>query len=488
MEAGHSAEIEMKPGFIQAKSLFSCLFLVGVLGFATNSRAAELSGNIQLGLWYLQNNISSVSGFLPDDQYGSSYIHDHYALMNWRTRAQVKNLLGSSTRSRLNAHVDGRILINLLNDDYAFGVPNRTRQQIDEMAFEWSEVSTDLDLWVGRQTLYPAGGNSLDGARLIYGITPDLDLALYGGLGNDPRNLTGYIGPAYRSNPFTGDFYSAGAYASYRTEALRSDSAFNLLLFKGDIDRATLFQQVSYRYSAFWTFSGYVEVGVAGDVGLPKTQVNVIARPEPWVTNTLSYSRFRSLVYNQSAVSATPVPAGIDASLVGGNDVSTSTYQSVRDHVRFKVWGRKFFFAALEFARRGFDDENRFKYTAGYRDPSIAGSDFDFRLQGDVIDNFRGFNWAIDGLLGKDFDQGKVRAEIGGTFYTNERQQFLNNQVVSGVEESEREFSVRLNGYYTPIKKLSLFLNYSLHQETDVVNLEQKIWTHELYLQSYYKF
>lgn len=445
-------------------------------------------GSADLGFWFITNNVSNASGFLADDGVGQSYVKNNYLLFNLGLRLTSFNLFDSSSATKINAHARGRALINLKNNFYTYGVPNRSRQQMDELALEFEKIMPTTDLWIGRQTIYETGGMVIDGLRVIFSTSEKLDIGVYGGLGSDPRNFTGYIGPAYRDFPFNHRFQAGGVYLSQRGEKLKTDLALNAELFKAKLDRFSFFSQLSYSLNPKWTFSGLLHAGLTKDKGLKSIQASAISRPHSRVTNTVSFTRYASLEYEKSNSSAIPVASGLDATNFGGTSVSTSSYNSVRNHVMIRVMDRNYMFGAFQFTRRTFDDENQFKYTAGYRDPSVFGSVFDLRLQTDVIDNFRGFHTTFDTLVGTDLGEGQYRVEGGLTFYANERDPFLNNQKTTGLGQTEKEYTIRLNGYYYGFGKMSWVLNYALHNETDSTNLDQKVKSHEVYLATNFRF
>lgn len=471
----------MRPRFLVLTALFSFLAWRG-------AQATEVHGTGELGLWYLQNNVADSAAFVADDNVGVSYVEKRYTLANFGLRLEALDLLNGGENPKLNTRFKGRLLWNVGEHGTSLGVPDKTRQQIDEFSAEIAGIGEGVDLWVGRQTLYEAGGIGVDGVRGIYHVSKTLNVGAYGGLSNDPRNLTGYIGPSYKSGLFSARFQSGGAYISQQSERLKVDAAFNAELFKAKMNRLTLFSQAVYQLNPVWGFSALTTIGVAGDRGLKSVAGVLTSRPMPRITNTLSFSRYATLVYRESTSSAILVPAGIDAALVGGNDVSTSSYNSGREHLQIRVLDRNYIFGAFQFTRRTFDGQNQLKYTAGYRDPTLFGSTFDLRLQTDVIDNYRGFSTVFDTLLGKEFLDGALRLEGGATFYANERDLYVGNLFAQSAGEVEKEYSLRFNLYCLAGQKISWFLNYALHNEKDVANNRQKVRTHDLYVATNFRF
>jgi hypothetical protein len=463
------------------------LLLGSVLSAVSSARATETHGSADIGIWYLQSNIKGNS-LIADDGYGENYIFDRYSLANIGLKLDALDLTSANSSSPLNAHFKGRFFYRLTDGQYTLGFPNRARGEIDELNVEAKRVADSLDLWFGRQLVFEAGGALFDGVRGIYHVNDRIDVALFGGLDADPRQLIGYIGPAYEEKPFSTDFQTGGIYTTYRGDQFKSDSSLRTSMFKGKLDRLALYTQASYQYDSVWNFAGSFDADIAGKPAIRTFTTFVTSRPVPWVTNTLSFMRWRTLAFKESNVSAIPVPLGVDPVPVGGTEINPSSYNSVRDHIQFRVAQRNYIFTAFQFTRRTFDNLNQYKYTFGYRDPKLFNSTYDLRAQTDLIDNFRGFNTAFDLIVGKEWREGVVRLEGGGTAYANERDIYVGYDAdPSQPRQTEKEFSLRLNAYYNPNRTVSWLLNYALHHESDFIN-SQKINTHEVYLATGFRF
>jgi hypothetical protein len=443
------------------------------------AEAADLRGGADLGFWFLSGNFSDAPGVPVDDGYGSTYLQDRYTLGNLGLRLDVLNLTDRSEGMQLNARTKGRILWNPEGKGHTLGFEERTRQQIDELSLEWSGLAGAFDLWIGRQTIYEAGGAGVDGLRGVYHLTKEVDLALYGGVTNDPRNLTGYIGPTYRSKLFSSRFPSGGMYATGRFERVRFDSALNAQMYRDRLDRLSLFSQASWQANAVWSFSGSTEIGLAGVRGINGLTAAITTRPTGRITNTLSFSRFASLRYRDSDLSAIPVPADVDAARVNGGEVDISSYNSGREHLQVRIFDRNYLYGAFQFTRRTFDKRNQRKYTAGYRDPELFGTTFDLRLQTDVIDNYLGFHTVLDGSLGKEFRDGRFRIEGGATLYANEEDPYAN---------VEKEYSLGLQFFAFTTARISWSASYFLHFEKDLLDDRRDLRIHDLYVSTNIRF
>jgi len=442
-----------------------------------------------LGFWMVLNDVSDDPRYVSDDQYGLSYVQSRYSLLSLGLRLNAEELTGANASSTLNAHLRGRAFLNLEGNRYAYGFNDRTRQQLDEANLEWSNVAQGLDLWFGRQRIYESGGDSVDGLRAVYHFTPKSALALYGGLGADPRNYVGAITPTYRQSPFSLDFQAAGAYHSFRGERFWSDVALRTLFYKGELDRGTVFGQGTYNFSPTWSFSGLVEADAMGVRAFRTGSGSVVARPHTSVTNTTTVSYWRPYQYEASNVSAIP-PIDDPNYLtdpIGGTVVTDSYYISARDHLQFRLFGRNYLFGAVQFTRRSFDSLNQWKYTVGYRDPNLGSSPFDLRAQLDLIDNYLGFNLGGSLLVGYEFREGLLRLETGGGYFANERTRYVDTEPTTSYRETEKEYVLQANAYYNPTRTLSCVLNYAFEVENDVVDA-RNVHIHEVYATTHWRF
>ncbi|MFH1018336.1 MAG: hypothetical protein V1798_09170 [Pseudomonadota bacterium] len=474
------------PPCLPAVVAFSCLIALGGNGAVA---APQVDGSADFGVWYLHNDLKDNPLIQIDDVARNTYIHSRYTLFQTGLKLDATDLWQREDDLKLNSHFRGRLLWNPDRHAYTLGPADRVRDQISDLNIQLENLAEQTDLWLGRQTIWEAGNPIVDGVRAVYKIEDDLDLALYGGLGGSPNNLTGYIGPFYRTNPFTLDFQTVGAYATYHGTAWKLTAAFRTDLFKGSLDRGTFFTQGFYPLSTKWSVAGLVEYDVAGKPGLKNGEVFLTSRPTATVTNTFSLARWSTVAYKESNASAIPVLAEVDPAPVGGNEVDTSSYNVVRNHIMLRLFQRNYVFGAFAFTRRTFDDRNQLKYTAGYRNPNLFGSNIDARFQLDVIDNFRGFNTAFDTLFGRDFLEGRWRLEGGGSMFADERDAYLNFQRdPTQPREADNEYALRLNAYFNPSRTLTWVLNYAFYREVDVINARQKVHTHDVYLGTHVKF
>ncbi len=468
---------------------FLLFLLIASFPFLT-ARASDVSGYGDIGIWGVFNNLSDNPLFQADDRVGKSYVNSRYSLLNVGLKLDGKDIFDSQGETKWNTHIKGRGLFALEDTQYTLAPGDRTRQELDELNLEALILGGDASIWFGRQQIFEAGGVTFDGLRGVYHYSEKWDLGLFGGLGADPRNLTGYIGPMYRQNPFTLDFQTMGLYSSYRAGTFKIDSSINGNIYKQHLDQFLLYSQAIYQLNSVWNFSGSMLADLAsGQMGFRWFQANISARPTSRVTNTLSFDRYMALIYKASDASAIPVIPGVDATLVGGTQVSESTVNTVRGESQVRIFARNYIFGSVEYSRETFDDLDRLKYTAGYRDPALFGTPTDIRIQMDVFEGYRGFYTGFDGLIGHDFSQGLFRLEGGGTFYSNERDVYFNNVPMNPlIRQTEKEYAMRLNGFYNPSAKVTWMLNYALYFENDATNQDQGVNVHEIYLASHFRF
>ncbi|MEZ4845745.1 MAG: hypothetical protein R2877_01875 [Bdellovibrionota bacterium] len=452
---------------------------------AGSAEATEMKGYLNTGVWYLKTDAQSSPDYVSNDGYGQSYVQGNFALLNANTSLDFLKLNSPSSSTEINVHLKARGLYDLLDRTYTLSPSDKDRYQIDEANIELDFGKSNL--WLGRHTIYEAGGLGVDGATALFDTSENFGVGFFGGLGNDPRNLTGYIGPTYRTTPFNADFYTGGVFTKMHTEKFQLDTSINTLLFKRKVDRSNLFAQMLWAANKTWTFSAIADIGFMGQKSLQRGLLGVTTHINPKVTNRLYLTQFRSLFYKQSDVSGIPVPSGLNPTFVVGTAVDTSEYYTARDEIQYR-FNQNYIFTGMEYARRTFDDRNRFRYTLGYFDPMIFGSEYDFRIQTDIINNYISFNSSIDVVVGRDFANDQFRAEVGGTFYANERDLFENGTFVNSKGQVEKESTWRANFIFNATHAMSFFLNYAYYTEVDVFNLNQNIHTHEVYFSTNVRF
>lgn len=467
------------------KRLFSYAACAWMLGTFSAEAAPDIRGYLNTGIWYLKNDLANNPSYVSADSYGQAYVQGDFALFNASLNFDALHLQNPQSRTDISLHFKARGLYDLLNRSYSLAPDDRYRYQFDETNLQLG--MKNMDLWLGRHTVYEVGGIGVDGVTALFRKSDRFGVGAFGGLGNDPRTLTGYIGPSYRTIPFNADFYTGGVFMRQHTDKFQMDNGVSTLLFKKKVDRSNFFSQFYWNATNKWGFSGILDIGFMGYKGLQRSLLGVNTKITQKLTNRLTLSQYRSIFYKQSDASGIPIPTGLNPAFIVGTAVDTSQYVSLRDEVQIR-FGKNYMFTGFEYARRTFDDQNRFKYTIGYYDPEIFNSEFDFRVQTDVIKNFVSFNTSIDMILGRDFANDKFRAEIGATFYANERDLFENGAFVSSKGQVEKETTSRVNFQYNATHNLSFFMNYAYYTEIDIYNQNDHVHTHEVYFSSNIRF
>lgn len=457
------------------------IFFAILLLLASSGYSADWNGGVDLGFWYIRNNLSDNPLLLQNDGIGETYIDDSYRLFILNARGVGLGVFSKNT----NFHFDMRSLLNPFDDRYTFGVA-QNRFDVRQLAIETR--NDNFDLWWGRQRILEAGNVGLDGVRTVIHTSPTMDVGVYGGLGSNPRNYTGYIGPYYEKNPINLKLQAFGAYLSHRQDHFSIDAALNTLFFKFKPDRLFFFTQAMYKINPVWSLSGVMQASFNDYKGFETLQASVITRPSKKWNNTLSFYRFVTLSYKESRASAIPVGPVIDPDIIGGVLLNTTSYYSVRDHIMVHVMNSNYIFAAIEYSKRTFDDLSRMKYTAGFRDPELFNSSWDLRVQTDLIQNYRGFNSMVDFLVGKEFLSGKTRLDFGATLFSNERDIYV-DYVNSGLtRQSDEEYRLRILGTWLQTQKLMWNASYAYNHEVDATNNNQDVNFHEFFLMTNVRF
>ena len=198
--------------------------------------AGETNGSVDLGYWYVKNNLLDQPNALADDGVGQNFLQSDYALLMMGIRLNSNDIFSNSDK-KTNFHFRTKALSNFSNSLYTQGIDDRWRFEFKEANFEFEEAFTNTDLWVGRQTILAAGAARFDGVQFLFHLNDQADLGLYGGLGQNPRSQTGYIGPDYVVDYSSFDFIHSGLYTSYRKDRLQFDLGLHSEFFEGKIDR-----------------------------------------------------------------------------------------------------------------------------------------------------------------------------------------------------------------------------------------------------------
>lgn len=454
-------------------------FILAILCFAGPAYAAEWTGSLGMGAWYLRNNLQDNANVPDNDLLEKDY---SLFLLNFKTTG--KNLFSSDT----NLYIDASSLLNPLDKTYSLGV-EQNRFEIRQFALELKNITDSSDLWLGRQLIFEAGAIGVDGLRSVLHLSEHTDLGLYAGLGSNPRSYLGYIGPYYEWRPFNVQTQALGAYTTVRGQKLHLDFALNALGFDFKLDRLFSFTQASYNINPVWTLSALVQYSMKGFVGPESLQASIITRPSKKFTNTLSFYRFTALQYPRSQVSIIPVTSNIlDPTPVGNNQLNTTSYNTLREHMSLNLLNNNYIFASAEYSKRTFDNLTRKKFTMGFHEPELFSTNLDFRVQTDLIQNYRGFNSSVDLLLGKNFMDGKIRVDTGATLFSNERDVYNNYASTNTLRQSDEEYALR--GLLTWIqgRKTTWNLSYTFFHEVDADNNNAPVNTHELFLMTYVSF
>ncbi|MCB1198650.1 MAG: hypothetical protein KDK51_09770, partial [Deltaproteobacteria bacterium] len=428
----------------------------------------QVNGSLETGFWYVANDVSAFAedgaSYTSQDNYGETYVQDSYMLFHARLKLDT-----GKKRDPFRFHTQTRFLYNLKDRNYTLGINERYRYQFNELNVELNEAIGKSQIFLGRKTNYQVGGIGVDGLTMIFNPKETFDIGLYAGLGVDPRQFTGYIGPNYRENPINPDFLTGGLFTSVRVQKLTIDFAVNSLFHEFSLDRLNVFTQWMAQLHEKWNFSGLLDVGAAGDTGLVQAQAFVHTKVTAKITNQLGYHRYRSVFFDQSDASGIPVPASINPNFSLGDAVNTTYYQTFSNHTKFKL-EKNYFFTRVSFSKRAFDDLKRKTFSIGYRDPHIRDSAFSATLKTTLIDNYKSYHAITDLMVGMDIIEQRLEFEIGGSISHNQRQAYQNFVAVDGQFETEQESVLRANMIFQPTLKMAWYIQYRLYNQVDAVN------------------
>ncbi|MCC7460646.1 MAG: hypothetical protein IT286_05025 [Proteobacteria bacterium] len=136
------------------KKISTYIFSFALL--AGSADAAEMKGYLNTGVWYLKTDARNNPDYVSNDGYGQSYVQGDFALLNANTSLDFLKLNDPSSSTDISIHLKARGLYDLLERTYTLAPNDKYRYQIDEANVELDFGKTNL--WVGRHTLYEAGG------------------------------------------------------------------------------------------------------------------------------------------------------------------------------------------------------------------------------------------------------------------------------------------------------------------------------------------
>jgi len=459
------------------------------LVFGQSKKESKLKGSVEAGYWFVQNNVSGFSdantgvSYTAQDGYGNAYVQDNYMLFH----ARLKLKSGNENKDTVGFKFQGRTLINYKPQAYSLGPNDQFRATLKDFYGFYRFGDGVGTLFFGRKTNHHVGGISVDGITLKFNPTEALNIGLYGGLGVDPRQFTGYIGPQYQLNPINPKYFTAGIFGGFRNNTFSIDGAINSLLYDFKMDRLNFYTQLMAKINEVWRVSGLADIGLSGDPGLVQTQLYIHTHITPKISNQLGFHRYRSIYFAESDASGIPVPASINPAFDLGTQVNTSYYNTFSNHTKFAL-ENNYFFTHIRFSKRTFDELKRTSFVIGYRDPNIQRSGVSTTIKTALIDNYKSFHAWIDMMLGIDILPRTLNLALGGRAGFHQREVFQGFQPLPGQTVNDPESTLRANLTYRPSLKTGIYIQYRLHNQTDAVNLNQKVILHEVFMNTNIRF
>lgn len=247
------------------RNFFSCKVLpaLALLLFAANvAMAVEEHGMIAVEDYYFKDSTSVYSQHI----------------LNTRLRLDVTKLNDSGT---LAFHFDGRERNNLGSKYYNSAQKN---ERIDILNFDY----TGEKLYLAAGRLWPKDLpiEVVDGINVFYQNSKELGFGFFGGAKPDPF-----------TQAFNGSFTTAGAYTTYRSEALSSSLAYAHNGYKGGTDRQYVYGQAtvnpSRQVTVFATATGDINPK-KNNIRLTNGIVDLTWRPDYTKSLTIGYYQFRA--------------------------------------------------------------------------------------------------------------------------------------------------------------------------------------------------
>jgi hypothetical protein len=279
------------------------------------------------------------------------------------------------TQRGLKLDLDATFIIDISRaNERRFGETERF-DQIRQLSL--TQPLGDLTLAVGRRLISQSGNAWVDGADLTLNFDKNRStLGLYGGLSPDRFDRS-----------LTLDYQALGIYVGTHRQGLDLSGAYNIILFKGDLDRHYLYQRAHWRILKGLFISSYLIVDLIGDPQVTTLLSTLDYSPTSTLNFTLSFTQYALEQYRNQAVYRDVIEP--NQALILGNEVINLTYQRLRlsSSVRFaQVWRQ---YLMVELKSRAQDGRRAQIYTAGITNDNIWGSgiEIDFRTQ--VAKQFR---------------------------------------------------------------------------------------------------
>lgn len=236
--------------------------------------------------------------------------------------------------------------------------------------------------------LIPESGNAwVDGANVDIELQKGTNLGLYGGL--RPLPLT------YAPNT---DYQTVGSYVRYREGSrLELDGGYNLV-FRGGLDRQSVFQRSHFRPNKKFSVFNYMTLEASDSPDFSTILAGIHLKPMRGLTVALNASRYSVEQYRNTVIYQNVIEP--NQILLLGGEVVDLVYNRVRLSVSNRFKRRYYVYQLLELKHRSQDGRQGALYTTGVRDDDFWGLSLD--LRGTIERGYQSDTWIVAYQLNGD--------------------------------------------------------------------------------------
>jgi hypothetical protein len=240
-----------------------------------------------------------------------------------------------------------------------------------------SQKIGSLSLSLGRRLITQAGNAWVDGLQVSYLFDRQRsEVGLYGGLSPDRFDRS-----------LTLDYQAMGLFVSAHRTGLDLSAAYNLILYKGALDRQFLHQRTHYRILEGLYWSNYLIVDVADEPQVTTLLTTLDYTPIRALNFTVNVTQYSLEQYRNQAVYRDIIEP--NQALILGNEVIDLTYQRLRFSSSWRVTEALRPYLSVELKSRAQDGRKATIYVAGLHDDDLFKTKIEADIQLQVAQNFK---------------------------------------------------------------------------------------------------
>ena len=235
----------------------------------------------------------------------------------------------------------------------------------------------DVQLSLGRRLIFQAGNAWVDGLDVRIPFDQKRSaVGLYGGLSPDRFDRS-----------LTLDYQAMGLYGELHREGLDLSGAYNLILFKGELDRHFAHQRAHWMITEGLFLSNYLILDLVDEPQITTLLSTIDYSPTRTLNFSLSFTQYALEQYRNQAVYRDVIEP--NQALILGNEVVNLTYQRLRfsSSLRFAKSARAYLMVELK--SRAQDGRRAQIYTAGVSEQDLFETGVEVDLRTQVAQQFR---------------------------------------------------------------------------------------------------